>query len=87
MAQLIVTVPDAQVARVRDAFVGTYAYPATVLDGGGNPIPNPETSGQFVLRKLREHIKVVVVAYEAQLAGDTARAAKVTEVESAITLS
>lgn len=57
-----VTVPDAQAARVRDAFCGIYGYQDEDDDGN----PNPESKPQFTARKLREYAAEIVAAWELQ---------------------
>lgn len=68
MAQIVVTVPDAVLQRVLDAFAAAYGYQATI-DGS----PNPETKAQFARRMVRQYVKNTVVAHEAEQAAITAR--------------
>lgn len=85
MAQITITIPDAKVPEVREAFKATYNYQAIIanpsfdpnlpIDPVTNPetIDNPETEGQFFQRKIREWIRDVVKAYQAKVAANTAR--------------
>lgn len=82
MAQLTITIPDAQTARVFDAFAAAYGYQATI-DGQ----PNPQTRAQFARQKVIEFIKNTVKAQEAQAAADSARSAAAANVESQVNLS
>lgn len=82
MAAITITIPDAQVTRVRDAFATAYNYQAAI-----NGAPNPESRLQFLQRKLREHILDVVRSQESQAAGEVARKAQADKVDSEITLS
>lgn len=82
MAQITVTVPDAQAARVRDAFAVAYGWQPTI-DGQ----PNPESKAQHAARRVREYVKDVVRSAEAQAAAEAARAAQAAAVESEITLT
>jgi hypothetical protein len=69
-----VTIPDGAQTRILDAIAATYGFdPAS-----------GQTKAQFARDHLRQHLKEVTQAYEAQLAANTARAAKVAEVETLI---
>ena len=82
MAQLTVDIPNTSVPRVRQAFAKRYGYRAQVDNPAYNPnnatsptnqptIPNPVNIDEFIRRKIREHIRDIVVAQEqedAQLA-------------------
>lgn len=74
MATITISIPDAAVTRVTDAFTKQFAYQDTIPDPNnpGATIPNPETKAQFVQRMIRNYIKEVVASYEARVAGDTA---------------
>ena len=89
LATIIVTIPDAQVARVRNAFAIAYNYQATIPDPAnpGSTIPNPESKTQFAQRKVREYVKEVVKSVEAPTAGEVARKAAATAVDNEIILS
>jgi hypothetical protein len=63
MAQVIVDIPDAQVARVRTAFRGYFGYTGVV--GGAAELA-------FFKQKVAEFVKRVVVEYEAQVAATNA---------------
>lgn len=72
MAALSVTVPDAILTRVLDAFAATYHHnPAT--DG---------TKAAFAKKKVRDYIRGVVNTYETQLAADAAAAAQTAATEA-----
>jgi hypothetical protein len=70
------TVP---LSRIQDAFALAYGYQATVSDGNGGQIPNPETKAQFTQRKIREYVVSVVKSQETEAARRTAESA-VTEI-------
>ena len=61
MAQLTITIPDAQVQRVLDAFEGIY----------GEPLPG-ETNQEFARRTIISFVRGVVVRFESGLAEDQA---------------
>lgn len=82
MATLTITCPDAQAARVRDAFALVYHRPVLV-DGQ----PNPESKTQFTLRMLREFVKNVVKQAEAPVAADAARATALAAVDNDVVLT
>lgn len=89
MAQITINIPDGQVARVRNAFASAYGYQATIPDpnNAGQTIPNPETKGQFTERKIREFIREVVAGQEATVDANTARSARIAEVNTNLTIS
>lgn len=77
MANINILFPDAQAARVVDAFATAYNYPSTVpgatpLDP---PVPNPQSKAQFAKAKVIDFIKSVVKGYEATNAAEIARRA------------
>ena len=74
MATIQITVPDTIVTRLQDAFAATYGYQPTI-----NGAANPETLPAFTRRMLRDHARNVLVSYEAQQAGETAREAAETK--------
>lgn len=82
MATLSVTIPNAQVTRINNAFGAAYGYQATI-----NGSPNPESLTQFATRKVREFIKDVVKGQEAVAAAEAARVAALAAAESEITLT
>lgn len=71
MATISITIPDAALARVIDAFANQYNYSAYLDEE--ETIPNPETAAQFAKRMIAEYAKNVLVAHEANAAADTAR--------------
>lgn len=83
MAQIAITIPDAQVARVQDAFAGAYGYSATLPDGS----PNPQTRAQFAKAKVIEYVVSVVKGYEAQRDAEAARVAAINAVDTQVALS
>lgn len=89
MAQLTITVPDAQVARVLAAFKAQYGYSDTVPgpNPGDAPVPNPESATQFVRRKLREYVIEIVRAHEATAAAEAARVSAANAVTTDVVLT
>ena len=89
MAQLIITVPDAQVARVLAAFAAQYGYQDTVpgANPGDPPVANPETRVQFTRRMLRRFVMEVVRANEVVAAIETARTDAAAKVDAEIALT
>lgn len=69
MANLSISIPDAMLPRVTEAFKAAYNYQATLPDG----TPNPETDTQFVRRQILNYVKELTVAHEAASASSTAR--------------
>jgi hypothetical protein len=72
MAQIQITIPDAVLPRVVDAFAATYGYQPTI-DGA----PNPETKAAFAKRQVIAFIKRTVADREAGAAADAARSTAV----------
>lgn len=68
MATIALTIPDNVAQRVLDAFCNTHGYQATVDDGSGNQIPNPQTQAQFVRATLTRKLRDTTIRYEAKLA-------------------
>lgn len=66
-------------SRIQDAFASAYGWTATVSDGNGGTIPNPETKAQFMRRKVKEYVTDVVKGQEREAARRTAESA-VTEI-------
>ena len=79
---ITITIPDGVASRVKDGFAGMYNYQETI-DGQ----PNPENKALFTKRLLLEHVKNVVVAWEAKQASETARVAAIEAAENEIELS
>lgn len=70
MANIILTIPDAQATRVLNGFCAHHGYNATVdgplnVDNHPTIIPNPETKLAFAKRILYRIIKQDVIEYEA----------------------
>lgn len=64
MAQIIITIPDAHVSRVLDAFASRFNYDQNKLEG--------ETKGQFAKRMLAEWIKLTTLREERKVAREAA---------------
>ena len=79
MAQIVLTIPDAVLARVTDAIASTQDYTTAAQTG--------ETKVQFAKRMLGRWIKQQVRNYEASRDADTAKVAAWTNVESTITIT
>lgn len=75
MAQVTITIPDAQANRVMDAVAGSYGYQATIPDPAdpSRQIPNPQGKSAFAKQVVANFLKEVVTAYEANIAADQAR--------------
>ena len=73
--QIAFSVPDAQKARVVDAFVTAFNYRDDVEDpeNPGEMIPNPETKGEMVKREIVQYVKDVVKAQEKRAADEAQR--------------
>lgn len=77
MATITFTIPDAQIARVVDAFAVAYGYQDTITNPvDGTTSPNPETSAQFMRRQIMVFIKNTVQSIEVLAAAEAARAAE-----------
>lgn len=61
-------------SRITDAFADAYGWTATITNGGGVTVPNPETKAQFMRRKVGEYIRDVVRGQELDAARRTAEA-------------
>lgn len=68
MATLTITVPNGVANRVLTAICSLHGYQATIDDGTGNMIPNPQTQQEFVRQYIITVIKNQVVSYEGQQA-------------------
>lgn len=77
MASISITVPDAQVNRVLDAFAGTFDYNADT-DG---------TKAQFARAQVAKFAKDIVKSYEAHIAAETARLDAIEDVETNVSIS
>lgn len=76
MAQITITIPDAVVERVLDAFAVTYGYE-----------DNGETRAQFAKRQVQEFIRRTVRDREAAIASHEAHLAAVADVDADIALT
>lgn len=70
MAQIILTIPDAQLSRVVSDICGLFGYQATIPSpvSGLPDVPNEETPAQFAKRMLVQQVKTWVKTYEMQQA-------------------
>ncbi len=75
--QISFTVPEAQKARVIDAFVTAFNYEDEVEDpeNPGEMIPNPESKAKMVKREIARYVKDVVKAQELRTADASTRQA------------
>lgn len=72
MAQITLTIPDAAINRILDAFAIAYGYdPAT--DG---------TKAQFAKLQIRDFVKRIVLEQEGQMSADAAIDIKRAEIEA-----
>lgn len=74
MAQISILIPDDQLSRVRNGFCSAEGFTGFAPGGAA------ETKSEFIRRKLAEHVKNIVKAYEARLAEAAARALVESEV-------
>ena len=72
MAQLTITIANADVDRVLDALGGYQS----LIDGE----PNPQSKAQFTQEKIIHFLKTKVKNYESQIAMDAARLASTTDI-------
>lgn len=85
MATITLTIPDAQAARVADAFAAAYGYQPTIP----NPDPvaalitptvrNPETRTEFMRRQFMLFLQNTVKSVEVVAAVETARTAEMSK--------
>lgn len=54
------TYPDAKQLDVRDTLASAFGYTATIDDGQGGTIPNPQSKVQFVQSKLDNRFKAIL---------------------------
>lgn len=74
MANITINIDDAQLTRVITALSAAFGYQELIeTDPALPPIPNPETEGQFVRRKVIEQLKKIVLDQEAQTADNAYR--------------
>lgn len=67
-------IPDAQAARLVEAICGLGNYQATLPDGRGGTIPNPQTKPQFARERVRHYLISRVKTWEEDQAAAAARA-------------
>lgn len=77
MAQITITIPDAAIPRINDAFAAEFSYRATLPDG----TPNPQTKGQFTKERVIAYIKAIVTHYEGSAAAQASRDQKESEIQ------
>lgn len=77
MATITLTIPDAVVARVLDAVAAGYGYSAATHG----------TKAQFARQYLRDHLKQIVISYEAGLAATQAAQEQRAATESEINIT
>lgn len=75
MAQITITVPNGLATR----FVNSIGYKATIQDENGNDIPNPQTAVEYAKAWIIQVCKDQILRTEAEVAGQTARQAKLNE--------
>lgn len=76
MAQLIVTIPDANLADVRDTLAVLWKYQPTIDDGNGGQIPNPQNKVQFLQSYISKFVKDSYKQGKAQAAESAVQAAR-----------
>ncbi|MBX4188168.1 MAG: hypothetical protein KW793_03475 [Candidatus Doudnabacteria bacterium] len=59
MAQISITITilDANFPDYRDTLAVAYGYQATISDGQGGTIPNPQTKGLFVIAQAKADLR------------------------------
>jgi len=62
MASFTLTVPNAVVPDLLQAFADMYGYQDTIADAQGSTIPNPVTKAAFAKEKIREYVRDVYKA-------------------------
>ena len=72
MAQIIITIPDAQIQRILDGICGQYKYDTA----------SGITKAQFARQKVGEMIKNIVLAYETETAKAIAEEQARTSIQS-----
>tara|TARA_B100000700_G_C14231011_1_gene483631 strand:- start:178 stop:462 length:285 start_codon:yes stop_codon:yes gene_type:complete len=90
MAIFELEIADGDIQRVFDAVCGAYGWLENIpnpdfVEGGEEPetIPNPETQGSFVHRKVREFLSSHVDAWEVK----QAREASVSGLDTSVNIS
>ena len=87
MADIIITIPNAQLNRVVNSVCSLRGYQDNILDIDGNSTPNPETRQQFARRQLIEFLKDHVRSFEAQRDSELARINAINTVNSEINIT
>lgn len=87
MAQVVIDVPNAVAQRVLDAVCYLNGYTDQVSDGQGGLVSNPVTKAQFAKQQAAKWLKDNVVAYEANIAANTARDTAIAKANSEVILS
>ncbi len=92
MAVISITIPDTLVTRVVNGVAYQNGWTAQVPDpnwegpGPAPLVPNPVTRAQYARQVIKEWVKANVVAYEAVIAAESARAAARDQALNDITL-
>jgi hypothetical protein len=76
LATISISIPDAMMPRVTEAFKAQHNYQVKIPSGpepGAPLVDNPETEAQFVKRMIREYVKELTIAHEATGAAENAR--------------
>lgn len=82
MATIQIDIPDASLARVRDAVAAAYGYSATIPNVDGTTSPNPQTKTQFVKQVIANLVKNIVKNYEADRDSLVARQSAISSVDA-----
>lgn len=78
MANIQLTVPDAAIARIRDAFCAEFNYQATLEDG----TPNPQNKTEFTRQQIIAYVRQVVKNNESNKQAGLARKAVEAEIDA-----
>jgi len=62
MANITITIPDAKLNAIVEAFATQYNYQDQITEDGMNYIPNPVSKAQFARNVINSFIKEVYVA-------------------------
>ena len=76
------TVSSEDKTRILDGVCYQHGYQDQVEDENGGLVDNPETKGEFAKRMAKRWVRENVKAYEANAAAQTARDAKIAEVDA-----
>ena len=87
MADITITIPNAQLSRFVDAICYNNRYEENVPDVDGNVSPNPETRAQFARRMIIQYCVSHVESFEASRDAEQARMDAVTRVRSEVRIT